>query len=213
MKQNNDKTEFLIIGTPGQLKRVNYNDIHMFETDISSSEQAHNLGIIFDKEINSKVQINNISKAGYYRVRNLAAIRNTLDLDSAKIAAHAFITSTWDYGNSLLYGLPYTKLTKLQMVQNASARVLIQATKNDRISMTAVRKNLHWLPIKARIDFKIISLAWKAYNGKGPKYLNDLLDKKRTTHITRSADTNLLKISATKLVTCDILKSSTNSLK
>ncbi len=97
-------------------------------------------------------------------MRNLAAIRNTLDLDSAKMPAHAFVTSTLDYGNSLLYGLPYTKLRKLQMVQNTSARVLIQAKKYDRISMTAVRKNLYWLPIKTRIDFKILVLAWKAYN-------------------------------------------------
>ncbi len=65
------------------------------------------------------------------------------------------------------------------MVQNASARVLIQAKKYDRIGMTAVRKNLHWLPIKVRIDFKIIVLAWKAYNGIGPKYLSDLLEKKK----------------------------------
>ncbi len=95
---------------------------------------------------------------------------------------------TLDYGNSLLYGLPFTKLSKLQMVQNASARVLIQAKKYDRISMIAVRKNLHWLSIKAKIDFKILVQAWKAYNGIGPKYLSELLDKKHTTHNTRSAD-------------------------
>ncbi len=49
--------------------------------------------------------------------------------------------------------------------------------KYDRISMTNVRKNLHWLPIKARIDFKILVLVWKACNEIGPKYLSDLLDK------------------------------------
>ncbi len=63
MKQNDNKTKFLIIGTPGQLKKVNFKDIHICEGDVSSSEQARNLGIIFDKEINSKAQINNISKA------------------------------------------------------------------------------------------------------------------------------------------------------
>ncbi len=68
--------------------------------------------------------------------------------------------------------------------------------------MTAVRKNLHWMPIKARIDFQIIVLAWKAYNGIEPKCLSDLLDEKHTTHNTRAADTNLFKIPATKLVTC-----------
>ncbi len=40
MKQNDDKTEFLIIGTPGKLKKVNFKDIHNCEADISSSEQA-----------------------------------------------------------------------------------------------------------------------------------------------------------------------------
>ncbi len=68
--------------------------------------------------------------------------------------------------------------------------------------MTAVKKNFHWLLIKARIDFKILVLAWKIYNGIWPKYLTDLLDKKHTTHNIRSANTNLLKIPATKLVTC-----------
>ncbi len=118
------------------------------------------------------------------------------------MGAHAFVTSTLDYGNSLMYSLPYIKLRKLQMVQNASARVLIQAKKYDRISMTTVRKNLNWLPIKARIDFEILVLAWKPCNGIGPKYLSDLLYKKHTTYNTSSADTNLLKITATKLVTC-----------
>ncbi len=49
-------------------------------------------------------------------MRNLAVIHNTLDLDSAKMAAHAFVTSTLDNGNSVLYDLPYTKLGKLQIV-------------------------------------------------------------------------------------------------
>ncbi len=77
MKQNDDKTEFLIIGTPGQLKKGNFRDIHICEAEVSVSEQACKLGIIFDKEMNSK--INNISKTGYNHVRNLAAIRNTLE--------------------------------------------------------------------------------------------------------------------------------------
>ncbi len=79
MKQNDDKTEFLIIGTPGQLKNVNFKSIHICEAEVSASEQAHNLGMIFGKEMNSKAQINYISKAGYYHVRKLAAIHNTLD--------------------------------------------------------------------------------------------------------------------------------------
>ncbi len=107
MKQNDDKSEFLIIVTPCQLKNVNFKDISICEAEVSSSEQGQNVCIIFDKEMNSKANINNISKAGYYHVRNLAAIYNNLDLDSPKMAAHAFVKSILDHGNSQLYGLPY----------------------------------------------------------------------------------------------------------
>ncbi len=50
-----------------------------------------------------------------------------LDKDSATMAAHAFVTSTLDCGNSLLYGLPKKKIRKIQLVQNAAARVVINA--------------------------------------------------------------------------------------
>ncbi len=77
--------------------------MHICEADISSSEQAYNHGIICDQEMNSKAQNNNISKAGYYHVRNLA-----------KMAAHAFVTSTLDYGNSIVWLTIY----KAQKVAN-----------------------------------------------------------------------------------------------
>ena len=202
MKQNDDKTEFLIIGTPGQRKKVVFNEINICEANVTAADKARNLGIIFDNELNLKSQINNICKSGFYQIRNLSAIHNTLDIDSAKIATHAFVTSTLDYGNSLLYGLPKTKLNKLQVLQNAAARVVIKAHKSDRLSMTAVRKDLHWLPVEARIEFKILTLTWKAYHTIGPKYLTELLHEKQRSHSTWSTDDYLLDIPTTRLVTC-----------
>ncbi len=34
---------------------------------------------------------------------------------------------------------------------------------------------LHWLPIKHRIDFKILLITYKALNGLAPQYLSELL--------------------------------------
>ncbi len=102
-----------------------------------------------------------------------------LDKDSATVAAHAFVTSTQDYNNSLLYGLPKKNIRKFQLVQNAAARVVINAQRSDRISMTAVRKDLHWLPINVRIEFKMLMLTWKEYNQIGPDYLVELRMKKK----------------------------------
>ncbi len=69
MKQNGDKTEFVVIGTPCQLKKLEFNDIKICEVQVPSSEQARNLGVIFDQEMNLKAQVNNICKSGYYHIR------------------------------------------------------------------------------------------------------------------------------------------------
>ena len=152
--------------------------------------------------MNLNAQVRNICKSSFCNVRNLAAIRNKLDKDTAKVAAHAFVTSMLDYGNALLYGLPKCRLAKLQLVQNSVARVVVNVRKYDRCSMTTIRRELHWLPINARIEFKILMLTWKAKNGCGPKYLTELLKNKTQSRNTRLQDDLLLEIPATKLVTC-----------
>ncbi len=57
-----------------------------------------------------------------------------MDKYSANIAAHIFITSKLDYGNSLLYGLPNILIHKLQLVQNNAAQVVANVCKYDRIT-------------------------------------------------------------------------------
>ena len=186
MKQNDDKTEFLIVGTKSQTDKLNFNDIDICEATITTSDKVKNLGIIFDKEMNLNNQINNMCKLGFFNLRNLKAIRKSLDQKSSEKAVHAFITSHLDYGNSLLYGIPKNKMNKLQLVQNAAARVVVDVTKADRLSMTETRKNLHWLPMEGRPVFKILTLTWKALNDQGPAYLKDLLRPNEVTHNTRS---------------------------
>ncbi len=59
------------------------------------------------------------------------------------------------------------------MVQNAAARVLTRTRTYDQIS--PVLSTLHWLPIKYRIDLKILLITYKALNGLAPQYLSELL--------------------------------------
>ncbi len=64
--------------------------------------------------------------------------------------------SRLDYCNALLGGCPASSINKLQVVQNAAARVLTRSRKYDHI--TPILRSLHWLPIKLCISYIILLL-------------------------------------------------------
>ncbi len=102
------------------------------------------------------------------------------------------MTSRLDYCNALLGGCPASSINKLQIVQNAAARVLTRSRKYDHI--TQILQSLHWLPIKFRINYKILLLAYKALNYLAPAYLTNLLSRYNPTRSLRSQNSGLLVV-------------------
>jgi len=188
------------MGTHNKIKKIKFDDIKIGKVTIKAAKKAKNLGVIWDNEGKLNYQVNNLCKIGFYHVRNLAAIRKSLDLKTAKIAAAAFTTSSLDYCNALLHGLPKNQIHRIQLVQNAAARVVMGLKKHDHI--THARKELHWLPVEARLKFKIITLTWKALNNMGPTYLKNILKVKKGRTGLRSGRSMVLEVPKTKLVSC-----------
>jgi len=100
----------------------------------------------------------------------LRHLRPSLTFESAKSIATAIIGSRIDYCNSLLYGTTKRNLNHLQKVQNATARIVHQAS--FQTSATALRQQLHWLPIRQRITYKLETLTFKAKYCRTPLYLH-----------------------------------------
>ena len=124
MKLNDDKTEFLIIGTRQQREKITKNKLKIGESEIKKAPDARNLGVFFDEDISMTRQVNEICKKGYYKLRSFAEIRPYLDEKTARTVAQALLTSTLDYGNSLFYGISKKNSNKLQALQNATVRVV-----------------------------------------------------------------------------------------
>ena len=90
-----------------------------------------------------------------------------------------------------MFGIPKDLMSQLQKRQNHAARVITQWRKYDHI--TPVLVDLHWLPGKQRIDFKILLLTYKALNGLAPAYIGELLTPYTPALTLRSMDNNLLE--------------------
>ena len=114
-----------------------------------------------------------------------------LSTDTTKALVHAFVTSRVYYCNILLYGLPASHLNKVQRVLNAAARLVCRAPRYCRI--TPLLYELHWLPVRQRISFKILLFVFKAIHGFAPTYLRELVSVKRLGNYNlRSSSDGLL---------------------
>lgn len=118
--------------------------------------------------------ISKTCSSAFYYLHNIRHIRKYLSREHTEQLIHAFVISRLDYCNSLLYGVPECQIKKLQRVMNASARLIYCAPKFCHI--TPILRELHWLPVRARIEFKILLITFKAIKGLAPKYLSDLLE-------------------------------------
>jgi len=177
LKLNCEKTEVVWFGSRGRLRSIaDIPEVTVGGSVIDGSTGARNLGVYFDEHLDMRKHINNICRQCYFQIRQLRVIRRHVTSDVLKTLLHAFVSSRLDYCNSLLFGLPYCDVRKLQSVQNAAARLLGGLSKYDHIT-PILRDKLHWLPIRQRVDFKIAVLTYKCLHHLAPDYLADMCNE------------------------------------
>ena len=186
LKLNDDKTEVLVITKRTVSTNQQIPSVQIGDSVIETTQQVRNLGVIFDSLCGLEKHISLVCRNAYYQIRNIGTIRKYVDQKTTQTLVHAYVTSRLDYCNSLLYGLPKHLLERLQRVQNTAARMITKTRKYDHI--TPVLKELHWLPIEERIEYKIILITFKALNDLAPKYISELLVPYKPSRTLRSQD-------------------------
>ncbi len=190
--QLNSKIKLLIIGP----KTSSCNNLeHCLTLDgcsVDSLSSVRNLGVLFDSNISPDSHVSSICKTAFLHLKNASKLRPMLSMSNAEILIHAFMTSRLDYCNTLLVGCYACLINKLQMIQNAAARVLTRT----RSMNTLVRLCQHCtgLPFKHRIDFKILLITYKALNGLAPQYLSKLLSHYSPPRLLQSQNSGHLII-------------------
>ena len=188
LKLNNDKSEFLFLHS-----RFRHSlpppTISVGMENIRPSQQARNLGVIFDDTMSLSPHVNTTVKGAFYHIRNISKIRKYISKSTTEILIHSFVSSKLDFCNSLLFGAQKRDIVKLQSVQNAAARIVTGLKKRDHITETL--RDLHWLPVEERIAFKINLITFKTLNGSGPRYLEDILKFYHQSRTLRSSRDHL----------------------
>ena len=197
------KTELIWFGSSTHLRQLAINDSKIIvdnSTTIDPVRVVRDLGVFFDSELTMHDHISRVSRDCFYQLRRLRLVRRHLSRDVMKCLICSFVLSKLDYCNALLAGLPAASLRPLQRVQNAAARLVLGLKWSDHI--TPALKELHWLPIRQRICYKLCIIVHKCIHNQSSDYLSELFE-----HISdipsrsslRSASNGKLNVPRTRL--------------
>ena len=136
--------------------------------------------------------MNEVSRACVYHLRALQHIRTAITASDANMIACSVVSSQLNYANAVLYGVSSKYINRLQRIQNALARCVVDSEVHR--SSNALLQQLHWLPIHHRIDFKLAKLAFLARSSACHQFVPELISCP-TFHVR----------SALKILACSLL--------
>jgi len=134
-------------------------------------DTAHDLGIIIDSQLSLLAHVTAVCRSGYYQLCQLRQAVQSLSENGSKTLVHVFVSCCLDYCNSLFFGISERLMNRLQSVQNAPARLVTGTRRSDHIS--PVLRQLHWLPVRQHIDFKVATFVHQSLSGISLQYLAD----------------------------------------
>jgi hypothetical protein len=196
LKMNEQKTECIIFATKRNRHIFKDITIKVGNSSIKPAESVRNLGAYLDPELTMERHVNNIVRNGYYHLRRIARISCHLDHESRAKAVVAFVSSCLDCHNGLLTGATQKQLRRLQVLQNNAARLVTRSPRHCHI--TPILSQLHWLPVKERIIYKILSLVHGAlYMPNSPSYIRELCRPPPSMRTLRSSANRTLAVQRT----------------
>ena len=87
----------------------------------------------------------------------------------------ALVISRLGYCNATLAGLSQATIVPLQRVQDSVARVTFDLGTEHPRDVTRCLLQLHWLPVRWRVQFKLCCVMHSVFYGACPAYLTNIV--------------------------------------
>ncbi|KAF7243143.1 Cullin-3 [Varanus komodoensis] len=189
LKFNPDKMEVLLVGGSG----FGEGGLNLVLNGVAlpPRDKVRSLGVLLDLELSLEAQVTTVARSAFLQLWLIHQLRPYLEYNCLATVTHALVTSRLDFCNALYVGLPLKTIRILQLVQNRAARLLTGTGRY--VHMTPVLRQLHWLPIEVRAQFKVLVMTYKALNGLGPGYLKERLHPYMPARPLRSVGEALLR--------------------
>jgi len=163
------KTQVVWLGSQQLLAMLDIVDVPVLSS-IRIQQSACDLVIVIDSRLSVSEHVSSVARAAIINCVNCDKPSDMLDVPPGRWSMR-FHYSCLDWCNSLYYGITDELMRRLQSVQNAAARLITGTRRCDHIS--PVLRKLHWLPVRQRVSYKIVTLVHRCLSGHVPSYLAD----------------------------------------
>ena len=199
LQLNTAKTEALWCSSGRRQHQIPTAAVQVGPDVVSPVRSVRDLGLYLDSDVSMKTHISRSVSSCFAVLRQIRSISRSVTQPVLLSLVVSLVLSRLDYGNAVLAGLPNRQLDRLQSVLNAAARLIFSKRKFDHV--TPLLRELHWLRVPQRIDYKLAVLVYRCLHHLAPSYLStelccvaDLNSRQRL----RSASTTALIIPTTR---------------
>jgi len=161
-----------------------------------------NLGVYIDADVTMSAHVTAVVKACYATLRQIRSVSRSLTRTTLLTLVQALVVTKVEYCSSILAGISGQLLQRLQSVLNAAARLVFLARKSEHV--TPLFRELHWLKVLERIQFRLCVLAYRSLNGMATSYFAETLNLTADVGSRRrllSASTSTLVVPSTQRIT------------
>jgi len=179
------KSKALIIGTSSQLTLISppstsaMSSVSVAGVDLPVADELKVLGVVLDRRLSFDCHATSVARACNFHAQAIRHIRNL----RALTLACSLMLPRLDYCNTVLYVAPAGSIQNLQRVKNTAARIVLQAPR--RSPAQPLLEQLHWLPVRQRIYYKLAVLTNKIRATSTPSYLSDHIRPRESTRQLR----------------------------
>lgn len=168
------KTQFILIGHPVILRKVNKNVLENFNVNgnkVVFSEVVNNLGLLIDQNLSWKSHVIQLCKRTVSTIHYLWRVASYIPMTVRKLLVQSLVFPVFDYASCVYCDLPDYLNQKLQRMQNSCLRFVIKIRRDEHITPYYIEHNL--LKLNERRKVSIATLLYRVLNSNSPLYLKE----------------------------------------
>ena len=145
LKHNTDKTDFIILGSKQQIKKLDESPLNANGNFIPKSKVVRYLGSYLDASLTFETHIRTKVKTAMANFTKIRSIQDYLSIRTCTILVLMLCMTHIDYTNAILFRSTSKVIKKFQSLQNMYAKLILRRSKY-LSSMESLHK-LHWVPV------------------------------------------------------------------